>query len=117
MVATERTFGENVYRLMYKKGYDPDSFASKLGYKTDEVRRFFDARIFLDDEERENIARVLDTTVEDLYKDSENSLEGNYIEYRGHFLSENNKKKILDLFDAYCDIQEILIEEGIKPSF
>lgn len=117
MVATDRTFGENVYQLMYRKGYDPESFASKLGYKADEVRRFFDARIFLDDEERENIAKVLGTTLENLYKDIENMSEGNYIEYRGSFSSENNKKTILDLFDAYCDIQEILIEEGIKPSF
>jgi hypothetical protein len=116
MVNAERTFGENVYRLMGQNGFSPDSLATALGYKVEEVRKFFDARLFLDDEERENIARVLNTTVENLYRETEPKGEGNYIEYRGSFSSEDNKNKILDLFDAYCDIQEILIEEGLKPS-
>ena len=116
MVNAERVFGENVYRLMIQNGFTPDSLASTLGYKVEEVRKFFDARLFLDDEERRNIASVLNTTVEDLYSAGESQTEGNYIEYRGKFTSEDNKNKILDLFDAYCDIQEILIEEGIKPS-
>ena len=116
MVNAERTFGENVYRLMIKNGFDSNSLATTLGYKADEVRKFFDARLFLDDEERKNIAKVLNTTVEDLYKEAEPEPEGNYIEYRGSFTSQDNKNLILDMFDTYCDIQEILIEEGIKPS-
>ena len=114
MVNAERTFGENVYRLMWHNGFNPDSLATILGYKVEEVRKFFDARLFLDDEEHENIARVLNTTVENLYREVEPKPEGNYIEYRGSFSSGDNKNKILDLFDAYCDIQEILIEEGLK---
>lgn len=116
MVNAERIFGENVYRLMCLNKFSPESLAEILGYKTDEVRKFFDARLFLDDTERENIARVLGTTVEDLYREVEPESEDSYIEYRGSFSSEDHKNKILDLFDAYCDIQEILIEEGIKPS-
>ena len=116
MVNAERTFGENVYRLMGQNGLNPESLAETLGYKVEEVRKFFDARLFLDDVERENIARVLNTTVESLYKEVEPKTEGNYIEYRGCLSSDDNKNKILDLFDAYCDIQEILIEEGLKPS-
>jgi ribosome-binding protein aMBF1 (putative translation factor) len=116
MVNADRIFGENVYRLMVKKGLNSNLLATALGYEADEVRKIFDARIFLDDEERKNIARVLDTTVENLYNNEELEAEGNYMEYRGNFTSQDNKKLILDMFDAYCDIQEILIEEGIKPS-
>jgi plasmid maintenance system antidote protein VapI len=116
MVNADRIFGENVYRLMVKKGLNSNLLATALGYEADEVRKIFDARTFLDDEERKNIARVLDTTVENLYNNEELEAEGNYIEYRGSFTSQDNKKLILDMFDAYCDIQEILIEEGIKPS-
>ena len=116
MVNADRVFGENVYRLMVKKGINSSMLATTLGYKEDEVRKIFDARLFLDDDERENIAKALDTTIDKLYNDAELETEGNYIEYRGSFTSEDNKNLILDMFDAYCDIQEILIEEGIKPS-
>lgn len=117
MVNAERTFGENIYRLMVQNGFNPDTLAATLGYKTEEVRKFFDARLFLDDDERKNIANALHTTVEKLYEEVDPHAEGNYIEYRGDFTDKNNKNMILDLFDAYCDIQEILIEEGIKPSY
>ena len=35
-------------------------------------------------------------------------------ECRGEFSSPENKKIILDLFDTYCDVQEVLAEEGLK---
>ena len=35
-------------------------------------------------------------------------------EYRGEFSTEENTEAILDLFDVYCSVQEIIAEEGLK---
>lgn len=43
-------------------------------------------------------------------------ISGGYIEYRGQFSERSNKDKILDIFDAYCDIQELLIAEACPCS-
>ncbi len=52
-----------------------------------------------------------------LYIEYNNSIEDvACLECRGEFSSEENKKKILDLFDTYCDVQEVLAEEGLKSS-
>lgn len=34
----------------------------------------------------------------------------------GNFPLRSAKKEIVDLFDVYCDIQESLADEGLKPS-
>ena len=58
----------------------------------------------------------LGVTVEALYEVQEDLIYENAgcYECRGEFSEPSNKKIIFDLFDTYCDIQEVLIEEGLK---
>lgn len=113
-----RVFGQNMHYYMKLKDVSVESLAQKLDYTVLELKKIFDARLFVDKEEKEDIAKALGVSIEDLM-DANKKLphdETNLIEYRGNFSNEENKEKILDLFDIYCDIQESLIREGLKPS-
>ncbi len=113
-----RVFGNNLRFYLKQKGLQISQFADRLGYSEYEVQKMMDARLFLDRQEQEEIAAALDVSVEALYEALGNKCyeDAGCLECRGEFSSEENKKKILDLFDIYCDVQEVLAEEGLKPS-
>lgn len=113
-----RVFGNNLRFYLEQKKMSPEQLAEKLGYTEYEIQKMMDARLFLDRQEQEQIAEALDVTVDTLYE-----VQGDKIyeavgclECRGEFSVAENKKIILDLFDVYCDVQEVLAEEGLKPS-
>lgn len=116
MSERSRVFGNNVRVYLNKREMEPEQLAKRLGYSEQEVRRIMDARLFLTTEEKEQIAAELGVTVETLYEVQEDLIYENAgcYECRGGFSQPSNKKIIFDLFDTYCDIQEVLIEEGLK---
>ncbi|MCH5256574.1 MAG: hypothetical protein J1D87_04735 [Lachnospiraceae bacterium] len=118
MKEKSRVFGNNLRFYLGKKGMQPKEFAEKLGYPEYEVQKMMDARLFLDRQEQEQIAEALDLPLDTLYQALEDQLYENAgcFECRGEFSTSENKKIILDLFDVYCDVQEVLVEEGLKPS-
>ena len=77
-----------------------------------------DARLILDRQEQEQVAEALSVSLDILYKPQEDTLyeDAKYFECKGNFSTHENKKIILDLFDVYCDVQEVLVEEGLRPS-
>lgn len=116
MSEKSRIFGNNLRVFLKSKNMQPEHLAEQLGYSAQEVRRMMDARLFLTMEEREEIANALDVTVDDLYQvqDDKTYERAGCLECRGEFSQPEHKKEILDLFDIYCDIQELLAEEGLK---
>lgn len=116
MSERSRVFGNNLRVYLKKKKMEPEQLAKRLGYSAQEVHRMMDARLFLTAEEKEQIAAELGVTVEALYEMQADRIYENAgcYECRGEFSEASNKKIIFDLFDTYCDIQEVLIEEGIK---
>lgn len=118
MVNKSRVFGQNMHYYMKSKNISLDTLAQKLNYTVLEIKKIFDARLFIDKDEKEDIAKALGVSIDDLMDASKKLPHDvtNLIEYRGDFSNEENKEKILDLFDMYCDIQESLIREGLKPS-
>lgn len=118
MINKNRVFGQNVYYNMMNKNSNVLYWAERLGFSEQDLRRIFDARLFLDTKEKEEIARALGVSMENLFDDNMEIPhdERSLIEYRGAFSKKENKEKILDLFDMYCDIQELLIRERLKPS-
>lgn len=116
MSEKSRIFGNNLQVFLRKKDIQLEHFAERLGYSVQEVRRIMDARLFLTMEEKEDIADVLGVTIDDLYQvqDDKTYEMAGCLECRGEFSQPEHKKKILDLFDIYCDVQEILAEEGLK---
>ncbi len=116
MSEKSRVFGNNMRVYLKKKKMEPEQFAKRLGYSAQEVNRMMDARMFLTAEEKEQIAAELGVTVEALYEMQADRIYENAgcYECRGEFSEVSNKKIIFDLFDTYCDIQEVLMEEGLK---
>ncbi|MCM1256747.1 MAG: helix-turn-helix domain-containing protein [Roseburia sp.] len=118
MKNTSRVFGSNLRYYLKQKGIQLEQITAKLGYSEYEIQKIMDARLFLDRQEQKQIAEVLEMPLERLYEtlDDEAYESAGCLECRGRFSTAKNKKEILDLFDVYCDIQETLVEEGLKPS-
>lgn len=116
MSERSRIFGNNLQVFLKEKGIQPESLAEKLGYSQQEIRRIMDARLFLTTEERQEIADAINVTLDDFYQiqDDKTYERAGCLECRGEFSKPEHKKEILDLFDTYCDIQELLAEEGLK---
>ena len=107
-----RVFGNNVKLFIHNKKLDEQVIAKNLSYSKYDLWKIMDGRLFLDDDEKRDIAKELQTTVEDLYiprSEMEYHAAG-CMECRGEFSSADNKKRILDLLDVYCDIQELIAE-------
>lgn len=112
-----RVFGNNLRFYLNRKGMQLEQLAEKLGYSKLEIQKIMDARLFLDRQEQEQVAEALDVLLDILYEPQEDQLYESIgcFECIGEFSTADNKKTILDLFDAYCDVQEVLAEEGLKP--
>ncbi len=116
MSERSRVFGNNLRVYLNEKKMEPEQLAERLNYSVQEVRRIMDARLFLTAEEKEQIAAELGVALETLYEVQADSVYENAgcYECRGEFSEPSNKKIIFDMFDTYCDIQEVLIAEGLK---
>lgn len=113
-----RVFGNNLQVWMSEAGMGIDELAEKLGYSVYEIQKMMDAQLFLEREEKEQIGEVFGVSADNLYDvlDDARYEQAGCMECRGKFTSLEYKKEILDLFDAYCDVQETLLEEGLKSS-
>ncbi|MCM1264539.1 MAG: helix-turn-helix domain-containing protein [Butyrivibrio sp.] len=118
MEKKSRVFGSNLRVYLKKKEMQPEQLADRLGYSEYEIQKIMDARLFLDRQEQEQMAEVLGVSVDTLYEPLDDKCyeSAGCLECRGEFSAAGNKKEILDLFDVYCDVQEVLVEEGLKPS-
>ncbi len=107
-----RVFGNNVKLFIYNKKLDEQVVAEHLNYSQYDLWKIMDGRLFLDDDEKQDIAKELQTTVEELYipRSEMEYHDAGCMECRGEFSSADNKKHILDLLDVYCDIQELIAE-------
>lgn len=113
-----RVFGYNLRFYLKQRKMQPSQLADYLGYSEYEIQKMMDARLFLDRQEQEEIADAIGVSVDELYEvlDDKCYEDAGCLECRGEFSTAENKKKILDLFDFYCDVQEVLAEENLKPS-
>ena len=108
-----RLFGNNLKLILSERGISEEYFAEQTGYTTYELQEIMDARVILDQQARGKIASQLGVDEEAMYEQrSEDSyMAAGYMECRGRFEDTENKKLILDLFDIYCDMQEVLAME------
>ena len=103
-----RTFGRNMYYYMTKKGMNEQQLADMTGYSYLDIIRIKDARLFVPKDEKRLIADVLEVPLDKLLDVQIcDGVNDPVIECRGEFSSPERKNTILDLFDTYCDIQEI----------
>ena len=118
MEKKSRVFGNNLRFYAQQKGMQVGWLADRLEYSEYEVQKIMDARLFLDRQEQEHVAEILGVTIDEMYQPLEDECYERVgcLECRGEFSVPEHKKEILDLFDVYCDVQEVLAEEGLKPS-
>ena len=105
-----RVFGNNVKFLIVNGKFNEQTVAEHLGYSKYDLWKIMDGRLFLGEDEKADIVRELQTTVEDLYvpRTEDEYHEVGCMECRGAFSSSENKTCILDLLDMYCDVQELI---------
>ena len=108
-----RLFGNNLKLILSERGIDEKKFAEQLEYTLYELQGIMDARVILNQQSREKIAEQLGIEEADMYVQREDAayIAAGCMECRGSFSHAENKKLILDLFDIYCDIQEVLAME------
>ena len=106
-----RVFGRNLSYYMNKKGINRAALAKKMGYTEEDIQRIIDGRLFIRLSEKQAFSDELDVPLSDLTDEQKDIPLDQYgcIECRGMFSSDASRNKILDLFDAYCDIQEMIV--------
>lgn len=115
MSKVSRVFGQNLGCLIKEKKINESELAERLGYSIQDIKNIMDSRLFIPKVEKEQIAETIGVSLVDLLHEKEWGTTSNpLIECRGYFSSESSQNEILDLFDAYCDIQEMLERE--RPS-
>lgn len=105
-----RVLGNNITLLLNQNGIAKELFAEAVGYSLYDVQKLCDSRLFADDEDVEEIAKFFDISVDELltnHGDDAYKGEG-FMHCMGKFKNPKNKEKILDIFDMYCDMKEIL---------
>ena len=110
MSKRNRVFGDNVKFFIVNGKFNEQTVAEHLGFSKYDLWKIMDGRLFLDEDEKADIARELHTTVEKLYiprKEEYHKLE--CMECRETFSFSKNKVCILDLLDIYCDVQELIM--------
>lgn len=104
-----RVLGNNITLLLNQRGITKESFADALGYSLYEVQKLCDARLFTDEEDLEDIANFFQVSKDDLFIDNSDKYCGEgFMDCMGKFKRSENRENILDIFDMYCDIKEIL---------
>lgn len=108
-----RVLGNNITLLLRKKNIPKETFANALGYSVPEVQKLCDARLFTTDEDVEDIAEYFDVTRSELCTDlGDDVYTGDgFMHCMGKFHNPENKEKILDFFDMYCDMKEALARQ------
>lgn len=108
-----RLFGNNLKLLLNEQGISEDNFAQQIGCTTYELQEIMDARVILDQQTRARIATQLGVYEEAMHEQRPEAsyMAAGCMECRGSFEHSENKKLVLDLFDIYCDMQEVLAME------
>lgn len=105
-----RILGDNIKLLLKENGISKEAFANALGYSVSEVERLCDARLATTEEDIQDIAAYFSCEPEELFaRKDEKAYEGaGFLHCMGQFKNPDDREKILNIFDMYCDVIEAL---------
>lgn len=105
-----RALGNNIRLLLDNKGNDKSAFADALGYSLLDVDKLCDARLFTSEDDIKDIADFFGIEPSDLLtcRDDAEYKGAGFLHCMGEFIRPENKEKILNFFDMYCDLKEAL---------
>jgi hypothetical protein len=109
-VENARVLGDNIKLLLTQRGIEKDAFAKEMGYSLLDVEKLCDARLFVTGEDVRGIADYFSVDPQYLYtrQDDEQYVGRDFLHCMGQFKKPENREKILDIFDMYCDVKEAL---------
>ncbi|AKN33781.1 hypothetical protein Ccar_24325 [Clostridium carboxidivorans P7] len=107
-----RVLGNNITLLLNQKGISKEAFAKALGYSCFDVQKLCDARLLTTEEDIKDIADYFNVTTDELftYRDDNAYTGEGFMHCMGKFNQPENREKILDIFDMYCNIKEALAD-------
>lgn len=105
-----RILGDNIKLLLRENTISKEMFAKKLGYNTDEVDRLCDARLAMTGDDIRDIADFFSCSVDSLFvrRDETGYVGTGFLHCMGQFKDSDDREKILNIFDMYCDLLEAL---------
>lgn len=105
-----RIFGDNIKLLLKENRISKEEFADKLGYSTDEVDRLCDARLAVTDGDIRDIADFFSCSVDSMFvrRDESEYVGMGFLHCMGQFKDPEDREKVLNIFDMYCDLLEAL---------
>lgn len=106
----ERTIGNNCRLLMNDQAVTEDAFARALGYSALDVKKLMDGRLLTTDDDIQDIANYFGVEAEYILTDhGKEAYSGpGFMHCVDDFSDDMNKDKVLDIFDMYCDLMEML---------
>lgn len=105
-----RILGNNCKMLLNEKGISKEEFAEQLGYSYFDVEKLCDGRLYTTEEDIRDIATFFEVTTEELCmeQDGDRYKGVGFMHCMGQFKKKENREKILDILDMYCDLKEVL---------
>ena len=108
---TARIIGNNCKFLLNKNSISKETFASSLGYSAGDVEKLCDGRLYTTDQDLKEIADYFHVSTEELCtdgKEKQRYIGKGFVHCMNSFQKSENEEKILDIFDMYCDLKELL---------
>ena len=105
-----RIIGNNCKLHLNKRSISKETLAEALGYSSDDVERLCDGRLFTTEQDVSDIAEYFGITEQELLTNqgADAYVGEGFLHCMGKFKKPENEEKILDIFDMYCDIKEVL---------
>lgn len=102
----------NVRLLLNEGKMLVDTFAEKMGYSIFDAQKLLDGRLFVSQEDLEDMSQIFNVPVAELtvLREREAYSGPGFMHYMKCFNNPENEEKIRDLFDMYCDLKEAVIE-------
>lgn len=107
----DRIVGDNVRLLLNEHKMSIDTFAEQLGYSFLDAQKLLDGRLFVSQNDLEDISQLLGVKSEDLttLREREAYTGQGFMHYMKNFNKAENEQKIRDIFDMYCDLKESIM--------
>lgn len=105
-----RMLGRNIQIDIAKQGISEEQLAESLGYTSREMKRIYEGKHMLLQNDIKAIAKALGEDVEDLMEKRGNEEYAAAFDCMGHFSSEENEDFILDLMDIYVEVKEKVLK-------
>lgn len=103
-----RALGDNVKRLMDQQKVSPRILAENVGLSESDVLRFLESRKAITTEALMKIAKYLRMDPEALFVEDTDAKHYAMVDCMNEFDHRENEDKILDILDAYCNLQDSL---------